>query len=182
MGLFGWLKKAPEIKKAEFVSPATGKIIPVDQVEDETFASKILGDGFAVELTDGEVIAPFDGEVTDGFAVEPANGNIVSPVTGTVSSIFPTKHALGLVTDSGLEVLVHIGLDTVELNGSGFDVKVKQGDQVKQGQVLVKVDLDQVTGAGKSLVSPVVFSSGAMFTLLEKEFAVKGEEILRLEQ
>ena len=56
MGLFGWLKKAPEIKKAEFVSPATGKIIPVDQVEDETFASKILGDGFAVELTDGEVI------------------------------------------------------------------------------------------------------------------------------
>ena len=155
MGLFGWLKKAPEIKKAEFVSPATGKIIPVDQVEDETFASKILGDGFAVELTDGEVIAPFDGEVT---------------------AAFPTGH------EDGLECLIHIGLDTVELNGSGFDVKVKQGDQVKQGQVLVKVDLDQVTGAGKSLVSPVVFSSGAMFTLLEKEFAVKGEEILHLEQ
>ena len=155
MGLFGWLKKAPEIKKAEFVSPATGKIIPVDQVEDETFASKILGDGFAVELTDGEVIAPFDGEVTAAY---------------------------GLKREDGLECLIHIGLDTVELNGSGFDVKVKQGDQVKQGQVLVKVDLDQVTGAGKSLVSPVVFSSGAMFTLLEKEFAVKGEEILRLEQ
>ena len=153
MGLFGWLKKAPEIKKAEFVSPATGKIIPVDQVEDETFASKILGDGFAVELTDGEVTAAF-----------------------------PTGHAYGLKRADGLECLIHIGLDTVELNGSGFDVKVKQGDQVKQGQVLVKVDLDQVTGAGKSLVSPVVFSSGAMFTLLEKEFAVKGEEILRLEQ
>lgn len=161
MGLFGWLKKAPEIKKAEFVSPATGKIIPVDQVEDETFASKILGDGFAVELTDGEVIAPFDGEVT---------------------AAFPTGRAYGLKREDGLECLIHIGLDTVELNGSGFDVKVKQGDQVKQGQVLVKVDLDQVTGAGKSLVSPVVFSSGAMFTLLEKEFAVKGEEILRLEQ
>ena len=155
MGLFGWLKKAPEIKKAEFVSPATGKIIPIDQVEDETFASKILGDGFAVELTDGEVIAPFDGEVT---------------------AAFPTGHAYGLKRADGLECLIHIGLDTVELNGSGFDVKVKQG------QVLVKVDLDQVTGAGKSLVSPVVFSSGAMFTLLEKEFAVKGEEILRLEQ
>ena len=152
MGLFGWLKKAPEIKKAEFVSPATGKI---NQVEDETFASKILGDGFAVELTDGEVIAPFDGEVT---------------------AAFPTGHAYGLKREDGLECLIHIGLDTVELNGSGFDVKVKQG------QVLVKVDLDQVTGAGKSLVSPVVFSSGAMFTLLEKEFAVKGEEILRLEQ
>ena len=115
MGLFGWLKKAPEIKKAEFVSPATGKIIPVDQVEDETFASKILGDGFAVELTDGEVIAPFDGEVT---------------------AAFPTGHAYGLKREDGLECLIHIGLDTVELNGSGFDVKVKQGDQVKQGQVL----------------------------------------------
>ena len=155
MGLFNWLKKDPEIKKAEFVSPATGKIIPIEQVEDETFASKILGDGFAVELTDGEVIAPFDGEVT---------------------AAFPTGHAYGLKREDGLECLIHIGLDTVELNGSGFDVKVKQG------QVLVKVDLDQVTGAGKSLVSPVVFSSGAMFTLLEKEFAVKGEEILRLEQ
>ena len=74
MGLFGWLKKAPEIKKAEFVSPATGKIIPVDQVEDETFASKILGDGFAVELTDGEVIAPFDGEVTAAFPTGHAYG------------------------------------------------------------------------------------------------------------
>ena len=154
MGLFGWLKKAPEIKKAEFVSPATGKIIPVDQVEDETFASKILGDGFAVELTDGEVIAPFDGEVT---------------------AAFPTGHAYGLKREDGLECLIHIGLDTVELNGSGFDVKVKQG------QVLVKVDLDQVTGAGKSLVSPVVFSSGAPFTLLKNDSAVKGEEILHLE-
>ena len=92
MGLFGWLKKAPEIKKAEFVSPATGKIIPVDQVEDETFASKILGDGFAVELTDGEVIAPFDGEVT---------------------AAFPTGHAYGLKREDGLECLIHIGLDTV---------------------------------------------------------------------
>lgn len=100
-----------------------------------------------MELTDGEVIAPFDGEVT---------------------AAFPTGHAYGLKREDGLECLIHIGLDTVELNGSGFDVKVKQGDQVKQGQVLVKVDLDQVTGAGKSLVSPVVFSSGAMFTLLEK--------------
>ena len=146
MGLFNWLKKDPEIKKAEFVSPATGKIIPIEQVEDETFASKILGDGFAVELTDGEVIAPY-----------------------------------GLKREDGLECLIHIGLDTVELNGAGFDVKVKQGDQVKQGQLLVKVNLEQVTGAGKSLVSPIVFSSGASFTLLKNDSAVKGEEILHLE-
>ena len=160
MGLFGWLKKAPEVKKAEFVSPATGKMIPIEQVEDETFASKILGDGFAVELTDGEVIAPFDAEVT---------------------AAFPTGHAYGLKRADGMECLIHIGLDTVELNGEGFDVKVKQGDQVKQGQVLVKVDLDHVAGAGKSLVSPVVFSNGAAFTLLKKDSAVIGEEILHLE-
>ena len=160
MGLFNWLKKDPEIKKAEFVSPATGKIIPIEQVEDETFASKILGDGFAVELTDGEVIAPFDGEVT---------------------AAFPTGHAYGLKREDGLECLIHIGLDTVELNGAGFDVKVKQGDQVKQGQLLVKVNLEQITGAGKSLVSPIVFSSGAAFKLLKNDSAVKGEEILHLE-
>lgn len=154
MGLFNWLKKDPEIKKAEFVSPATGKIIPIEQVEDETFASKILGDGFAVELTDGEVIAPFDGEVT---------------------AAFPTGHAYGLKREDGLECLIHIGLDTVELNGAGFDVKVKQG------QLLVKVNLEQITGAGKSLVSPIVFSSGAAFTLLKNDSAVKGEEILHLE-
>lgn len=160
MGLFNWLKKDPEIKKAEFVSPATGKMIPIEQVEDETFASKILGDGFAVELADGEVIAPFDGEVT---------------------AAFPTGHAYGLKREDGLECLIHIGLDTVELNGAGFDIKVKQGDQVKQGQLLVKVNLEQVTGAGKSLVSPIVFSSGASFTLLKNDSAVKGEEILHLE-
>ena len=160
MGLFNWLKEDPEIKKAEFVSPATGKIIPIEQVEDETFASKILGDGFAVELTDGEVIAPFDGEVT---------------------AAFPTGHAYGLKREDGLECLIHIGLDTVELNGAGFDVKVKQGDQVKQGQLLVKVNLEQVTGAGKSLVSPIAFPSGASFTLLKNDSAVKGEEILHLE-
>lgn len=160
MGLFNWLKKDPEIKKAEFVSPATGKMIPIEQVEDETFASKILGDGFAVELADGEVIAPFDGEVT---------------------AAFPTGHAYGLKREDGLECLIHISLDTVELNGAGFDVKVKQGDQVKQGQLLVKVNLEQITGAGKSLVSPIVFSSGAAFTLLKNDSAVKGEEILHLE-
>ena len=152
MGLFNWLKKDPEIKKAEFVSPATGKMIPIEQVEDETFASKILGDGFAVELADGEVTAAF-----------------------------PTGHAYGLKREDGLECLIHIGLDTVELNGAGFDVKVKQGDQVKQGQLLVKVNLEQITGAGKSLVSPIVFSSGAAFTLLKNDSAVKGEEILHLE-
>lgn len=105
MGLFGWLKKHQRLKSRICIS-GYRKIIPVDQVEDETFASKILGDGFAVELTDGEVIAPFDGEVT---------------------AAFPTGHAYGLKREDGLECLIHIGLDTVELNGSGFDVKVKQG-------------------------------------------------------
>ena len=150
MGLFGWLKKAPEIKKAEFVSPATGKIIPVDQVEDETFASKILGDGFAVELTDGEVIAPFDGEVT---------------------AAFPTGHAYGLKREDGLECLIHIGLDTVELNGSGFDVKVKQGDQVKQGQVLVKIPAKITDRVAKGVAT---LSQGTWYTPDENGVDTRG--------
>ncbi len=93
------------------------KIIPIEQVEDETFASKILGDGFAVELTDGEVIAPFDGEVT---------------------AAFPTGHAYGLKREDGLECLIHIGLDTVELNGAGFDVKGKTGGSGKTGTAVGK--------------------------------------------
>ena len=145
----------------EIYSPVKGDVIDITKTNDPLFKSEGLGKGVGIIAEEN---------------------TLVSPVNGEIKTFFPTKHAIGITSEDGVDILIHVGIDTVELNGSGFDVKVKQGDQVKQGQVLVKVDLDQVTGAGKSLVSPVVFSSGAMFTLLEKEFAVKGEEILRLEQ
>ncbi len=122
----------------EVYSVADGQVIALEQVKDPVFAQKMMG---------------------DGFAVEPANGNIVSPVSGTVSSIFPTKHALGLVTEAGLEVLVHIGLDTVSLEGKPFTVHVTEGQKVVAGDLLVTADLDAIRAADRETSTVVVFTN-----------------------
>ena len=122
----------------EVYSVADGEVIALEQVKDPVFSQKMMG---------------------DGFAVEPANGNIVSPVSGTVSSIFPTKHALGLVTEAGLEVLVHIGLDTVSLEGKPFTVHVAEGQKVAAGDLLVTADLDAIRAAGRETSTIVVFTN-----------------------
>ena len=122
----------------EVFSVADGQVVALEQVKDPVFAQKMMG---------------------DGFAVEPANGNIVSPVSGTVSSIFPTKHALGLVTEAGLEVLVHIGLDTVSLEGKPFTVHVAEGQKVVAGDLLVTADLDAIRAAGRETSTVVVFTN-----------------------
>ena len=122
----------------EVYSVADGQVVALEQVKDPVFAQKMMG---------------------DGFAVEPANGNIVSPVSGTVSSIFPTKHALGLVTEAGLEVLVHIGLDTVSLEGKPFTVHVAEGQKVAAGDLLVTADLDAIRVAGRETSTVVVFTN-----------------------
>lgn len=123
----------------EVYSVADGQVVALEQVKDPVFAQKMMG---------------------DGFAVEPANGNIVSPVSGTVSSIFPTKHALGIVTEAGLEVLVHIGLDTVSLEGKPFTVHVAEGQKVAAGDLLVTADLDAIRAAGRETSTVVVFTNG----------------------
>ena len=122
----------------EVYSVADGEVIALEQVKDPVFSQKMMG---------------------DGFAVEPANGNIVSPVSGTVSSIFPTKHALGLVTEAGLEVLVHIGLDTVSLEGKPFTVHVAEGQKVAVGDLLVTADLEAIREAGRETSTIVVFTN-----------------------
>ena len=122
----------------EVYSVADGQVVALEQVKDPVFAQKMMG---------------------DGFAVEPANGNIVSPVSGTVSSVFPTKHALGLVTEAGLEVLVHIGLDTVSLEGKPFTVHVAEGQKVAVGDLLVTADLDAIREAGRETSTIVVFTN-----------------------
>ncbi|MCI8822634.1 MAG: PTS transporter subunit EIIC [Lachnospiraceae bacterium] len=116
---------------------ATGQMIPMEEVKDETFAQKMLG---------------------DGFAILPENGEVCSPVNGTVSSVFDTKHAVCLVSDGGLEILIHIGIDTVNLQGKYFTAHVKDGDTVKAGQPLVTFELDQVKKAGYDTVIPLVFT------------------------
>ena len=123
----------------EVDSVADGQVLALEQVKDPVFSQKMMG---------------------DGFAVEPANGNIVSPVSGTVSSIFPTKHALGLVTEAGLEVLVHIGLDTVSLEGKPFTVHVAEGQKVAAGDLLVTADLDAIREAGRETSTIIVFTNG----------------------
>lgn len=120
----------------DFVSPAKGKIIALEDVPDETFSRKLLGDGFAIDITDGKIVAP---------------------ISGRLETVFPSGHAFGILGSKG-EVLIHVGIDTVALNGEGFDVVVKQGDMVKQGDVLVNVDLKKVHELGKSTLTMVLFT------------------------
>lgn len=134
-------------KKSEAVEVKAyfqGKALPLEQVNDDTFASKLLG---------------------DGVAIEPENGTLYAPVTGTVASIFDTKHAIGFALANGAEVLIHIGIDTVELEGKGFDLNVSVGDKVTAGDVIGKIDLDFVKSEGKEVTSPVLLTSADEFKI-----------------
>lgn len=130
-----------------FQAPITGITKKLSDIEDKGFASGAMGEGFAIEMQDGKVVAPFSGEVM---------------------VCFPTGHAYGLKSNDGKEILIHIGMDTVELDGKGFDVKVQAGQKIKQGDVLVNVDIDYVKSQGKSLVTPIVFTDGRKVELLIK--------------
>lgn len=120
------------------LAPMEGKIIDMSEVPDEVFSQKLMG---------------------DGFAINPSKGEVVSPVDGVITTLFPTKHAIGITADSGLELLIHVGMDTVNLQGEGFEAFVAQGDKVKAGQKLLKVDLDQIKGKVPSIITPVVFTN-----------------------
>jgi len=122
----------------EVETVADGQVIDLADVKDPVFSQKMMG---------------------DGFAVEPENGKIYSPVAGTVTSVFPSKHAIGLVTDNGLEVLVHIGLETVSLEGKPFEVHVSEGQKVAAGDLLVTADLEAIKEAGRETSTIVVFTN-----------------------
>ena len=129
---------AAETVKIQISSPVKGTAIPLSEVKDEVFSKNIVG---------------------KGAAVIPAEGKVYSPVDGTAVSVFDTKHALGLVSNDGVEVLIHIGLDTVELGGKYFTAHVNQGDTIKKGQLLMEFDVEAIKAAGYDVVTPVVISN-----------------------
>ena len=146
MGFFDKLfggKAASETKfsgqKMTVMLPIDGKVIPLEQLPDETFASAILGPGCGIEPTGKTVYAPFD---------------------GTVNQVASTLHAVGLTSEDGIEILVHVGMDTVEMNGKGFKALVKEGDKVKAGTPLLKVDLDAIRAAGHPTATAIIVTNG----------------------
>lgn len=143
-------------------NPVGGRIIELNQVKDPVFASEALGKGFAIEPTEELVLAPFDGKVV---------------------TVFPTKHAIGLLSDTGVELLIHVGLNTVELNGKFFETYVSEGDQIQAGQKLLSYELDELKNAGYETQIPVIVTNTANFTaidLLKTGEQVVQEEILKV--
>lgn len=146
--------------KEELVSPVTGTIVPLSEVKDEVFSSGALGKGIAINPTVGELYAPATGEIT---------------------TVFPTGHAIGMTTTDGVEILIHIGMDTVELEGKGFDIKAKQGDRVNKGDLLGYFDIDYIKEAGKPVITPIVVTNSDQFLdilTLNQQDVVSGEELL----
>lgn len=132
------LQTENDADKDVFVSPITGEIKPITEVPDAVFSGKMMG---------------------DGFAIIPTEGTVVSPVDGKIVNLFPTKHAIGILSDSGREILIHVGIDTVNLKGQGFESLVKENDRVEKGQALLNVDLDYIKEHATSIMTPIVFTN-----------------------
>lgn len=124
--------------KVSLIAPISGNVVSIEEVDDPVFSEKMMGDGLAIEPTDGVVLAPCDGKIIH---------------------VFPTKHALGILTKEGIEILIHIGLDTVNLNGKGFKSYVKADEEIKQGQKLLSFKLDFITKKAKSSITPIVITN-----------------------
>ena len=125
-------------ESAEVISPLAGQVKPLSQATDPVFSSGVMG---------------------QGVVIEPSQGELVSPVNGTVTVLFPTKHAVGIVSEEGVEMLMHIGMDTVSLDGKGFEAHVEQGDKVVVGQQLISFDMDVIKEAGLVTETPVIITN-----------------------
>ncbi|MBS4207063.1 beta-glucoside-specific PTS transporter subunit IIABC [Bacillus sp. FJAT-50079] len=146
----------------EILSPLDGKVIALSNVPDQVFSSEAMG---------------------KGIAIEPTSGRVVSPVNGKVSVAFKTKHAIGLVSDSGAEILIHVGIDTVQLDGKYFTSHIEQGDQVKVGDLLVEFDIDKIKEAGYQVVTPIIITNTPNYAdiqPIEKESINEQETLLGL--
>jgi len=155
LGLFKRHKNNPLILK----SPIKGQIIDITDVPDAVFSQKIVGDGVAIQPTEGKVISPIEGEVLH---------------------IMDTKHAIGLKSTSGVEILIHVGVDTVEMKGEGFEIHVSEGDKVKTGQLLITFDLENVRKKAKSAITPIVITNMEEIESIEKLDGQQEEWIMKI--
>jgi|SRR5699024_7888141 len=144
--LFGKKEDSPVESSLEIKSPFNGKYVKLEDIPDPVFAEKMMGEGFGIEPSDGEV---------------------VSPVTGEVMQVFPTNHAVGIKTENGIELLIHIGLETVAMEGQGFTGHVSEGDSVEVGDKLVSFDMDLVSKEANSTISPVIITNSDILKSFE---------------
>lgn len=162
--MFDSLKKMFE-KNAKTISLKAvedGRTIPMDEVNDQTFAQELLG---------------------PGIAIVPSNGTVVSPINGTIATVMDTKHAVCIQGEDGLELIVHAGLDTVELNGKYYQTYEEIGDQVKAGDVLLEFDLEEITKAGYDVTTPIVITNLGDYKItkcLTGQQVKAGEEVIQL--
>ncbi len=152
--MFGFFKKKPTL----VVAPVCGEVIKLENVKDEVFSQKLAG---------------------DGVAIIPSNGEIVAPVDGVITRLFPTHHAFLITTKDNLEVMVHIGLDTVELKGEGFKTLKQEGDKVKVNTPIISVDLEYLKSKGKDIVTPIVINDSSI-TNVKLGLVNSGEVIFKV--
>jgi glucose-specific phosphotransferase system IIA component len=131
-------KNQDKSSKTSYIQPLEGKILSIEEVPDPVFSQKMMG---------------------DGIAIDPTNGTLVSPVDGQIMNVFPTKHALSIADNNGRELLIHVGLDTVNLKGEGFTAFVKDGQKVKQGDKLMEIDFEAIKSKVPSIITPMVFTN-----------------------
>ncbi len=146
--MFGRLFKKQEVKEISLVTPMSGEVISLEEVPDPVFSQKMMG---------------------DGIAVIPTDGTVVSPVNGEIIQVFPTKHAIGILGDNGAQILIHIGIETVSLQGEGFTVNVAKGDRVKQGDPLMQVDLNIIEEKASSAITPIIITNSDEMSEIEKK-------------
>lgn len=161
MGLFDKKIVIKDEKDNIVYAPVSGEIVKLDNVNDPVFSKKMMG---------------------DGIAIVPNSKKIYSPISGIVSMIFPTKHAVGITNGNGVGVILHIGIETVNLNGNGFDLKVSQGQKVRAGELLMNIDLDFISSKYDP-TTMIVFDSGDSIgiTTLKEGFCQAGDSLLQLE-
>ena len=142
----GYFKKLFGKNTDDFYAPMAGKAVPITEVPDPTFAEGMLG---------------------NGIAIEPAEGKVYAPCDATVDTMFTTGHAVSLAADCGAEILIHVGLETVGLEGKPFKIHVANGDKVKKGQLMIEVDLDEVKAAGLPTITPMVICNSDDYTTFD---------------